>query len=114
MFGSINGIHAEIRPDSASVRSEIFVRDVIATEKGSLILIVECSSMKILDALWEDYYTGHLSEVAQRFLVTEDLRMFGLKEVKFTATIEEKDYRACRQYFCSAKVNMMKICFFFV
>ena len=25
MFGSINGIPAEVRPDSASVRSEIFV-----------------------------------------------------------------------------------------
>ena len=29
MFGSINGIHAEVRPDSASVRSKIFVRGVI-------------------------------------------------------------------------------------
>ena len=33
MYGSINGIHAEVRLVSASVRSEIFVREELQEKK---------------------------------------------------------------------------------
>ena len=33
---------------------------VVDVQNGSLILILECSSLQILDELWEDYCTGHL------------------------------------------------------
>ena len=75
------------------------VREVIIVglRTGSLILILECSSLQILDELWEDYSTGHLCEMAQEYLVTEEiLKEFGLAEVKLTTTIKEEEYRACR------------------
>ena len=78
------------------------VRKVIVVDvhTGSLILILECSSLQILDELWEDYCTGHLNEVAQKFLVTEEiLKEFGLAEVKLTTTIIEEEYKACRELF---------------
>ena len=78
------------------------VKNVLVVEKqlGSLIITVECSSLQILDGLWEDYCTGHLNEMAQKLLVTEEiLREFGLLEVNLTTTILEEDYLACRQYF---------------
>ena len=71
---------------------------VVDVQNGSLILILECSSLQILDELWEDYCTGHLNEVAQKFLVTDEiLKEFGLAEVKLTTTINEEEYKACRE-----------------
>ena len=73
---------------------------ILDTKSGSLIITVECGSLEILDGLWEDYCTGYLNEMAQRFLVTEDiLKELGLIEVKLTTTILEEEYKACREYF---------------
>ena len=72
---------------------------VIDVKKGSLIITVQCSSLHILDELWEDYCTGHLKEVAQRCLVTEDiLKELGVDAVQLTVTINEEEYRAYRKY----------------
>ena len=73
---------------------------VVDTESGSLIITVECSSLEILEGLWEDYRTGHLNDMAQKYLVTEDiLKEFGLIEVRLMTTILEDEYRACQEYF---------------
>ncbi|KAJ7388929.1 hypothetical protein OS493_034855 [Desmophyllum pertusum] len=73
---------------------------IVDLKQGSLIITVECSSLEILEGLWEDYCTGHLNEMAQKFLVTEDLlKELGLTEAKLTTTILEEEYRACREYF---------------
>ena len=54
--------------------------------------------MEILDELWQDYCTGNLGKVVQAFLVMEDiLKNLGLTEVKLTTTIEEEEYRTCRE-----------------
>lgn len=71
---------------------------ILDVKSGSLIVMVECSSLEILEGLWEDYSTGYLNKMAQRFLVTEELlRAFGLDEVKLTTTIKEEQYRACHK-----------------
>ncbi|KAL9958682.1 hypothetical protein ACROYT_G035731 [Oculina patagonica] len=72
---------------------------IVDTHQGSLIITLECSSLEILDELWEDYCTGHLNEMAQKYLVTEDLlKELGLTDVKLSTTILEEDYRACREH----------------
>lgn len=69
-------------------------------QEGSLVIRVRCQSLQILDALWKDYRTGHLNEMAQKYLVTEDiLEKFSLTEVKLKTTIKEEEYRRCRSYF---------------
>ena len=78
------------------------VRQVMLVEvkTGSLIITVRCTSLRILDELWEDYYTGHLQEVAQRYLVTEViLQQLGLDSVQLTLTINEEEYVAYRKNF---------------
>ena len=84
------------------------VRKVILVDvqTGSLILILECSSLQILDELWEDYCTGHLSEMAQYLVTEEILTEFGLAEVKLKITIKEEEYRACRELLSSNIVGM--------
>ena len=80
---------------------------IVNVRSGSLILILECSSLQILDELWEDYSTGHLCEMAQKYLVTEEiLKEFGLDEVKLTITIKEEEYRACRELLSSNVIGM--------
>ena len=78
---------------------EKFRNVIVADVKiGSLIFTLVCGSVQILDELWKDYRTGHLNEVAQSYLVTNDiLEEFGLSSLKLTSNIKEEDYRACRQ-----------------
>ena len=73
---------------------------IVDVKTGSLIVMVECSSLQVLDELWEDYNTGHLSEMVQKCLVTQEiLEEFALAEVKITTIINEEEYRACRELF---------------
>ena len=71
---------------------------VVDIREESIIFTLECRSQQILNELWEDYCTGHLSKVAQVNLVTKDiLKQFGLTSLKLTSNIKEEDYRDCRQ-----------------
>ena len=73
---------------------------IVDARPGSLIITVRCSSLQILDELWEDYRSGRLNGMAQKFLVTDEiLKKFGLKEANVTTTVLEEDYRVCRENF---------------
>ena len=73
---------------------------VLDAQSGSLILTALCSSLEILDALWYDYCTGHLNDMAQKYLVTKDvLKEFGLTKLKLTTTIQGEEYMAARKLF---------------
>ena len=73
---------------------------IVETKPGSLIITVECSSLEILDELWNDYHTGYLNKMAQKFLVTKDLlNELCLIEVTLTVTILQEEYMDCRKYF---------------
>ena len=73
---------------------------VLDAQSGSLIVTVLCSSLKVLDALWYDYCTGHLNDMAQKYLVTKDvLKEFDLTELKLTTTIQGEEYIAARKFF---------------
>ena len=67
---------------------------------GSLLITVECSSLQILEGLWEDYCSGHLNEMAQGMLVTaEVLEKLGLTELKLKTFISEEKYEKGRKIF---------------
>ena len=73
---------------------------VLNVQPGSLILTALCSSLEILDSLWYDYCTGHLNDMAQKYLVTKDiLKEFDLTELKLTTTIQLEEYMAARNFF---------------
>ena len=73
---------------------------VLDAQSGSLILTLLCRSLEILDALWYDYCTGHLNDMAQKHLVTKDvLKEFELTELKLITTIQREEYMAARKYF---------------
>ena len=73
---------------------------IVDVNPGSLVLTVRCSSLEILERLWQDYSSGHLGKVAQEFLVTERvLEDLGLVELKLKITIPENDYWEGRLHF---------------
>ena len=83
---------------------------LVDVKTGSLIITVRCSSLRILDGLWEDYSTGHLNKVAQRYLVTEDvLKDLGLDSVQLTLTISEEEYKAYRKHLLKSEGGSKKI-----
>ena len=104
--------HSRPEERSGYVRYLEDVRNVlvVGSHEGSLIVTVQCSSLQILEELWEDYETGHLNEMAQKFLVTEELlKAFGPIEVKLTTTIEEEEYRACQEFFLQQSREFYRI-----
>ena len=67
--------------------------DVQSYRIGSLVITVSCSSLEVLEALWNEYRTDRLNEVVQDTLVTRQvLEKLDLSEVKLRTTISEEDY----------------------
>ena len=80
---------------------------IVGTHSGSLIIKVKCSTLEILEDLWDDYCIGHLNEMAQVHLVTEEiLKTLGLTELILTTSISDEKYRECKKYFlnCHSKL----------
>lgn len=66
----------------------------------SLTILVKCRSLLILHELWKDYRSGHLGEMVQKCLVTDEtLSAFGVTGIEIETSICEEDYRACEQDF---------------
>ncbi len=67
---------------------------------GSLLITVRCSSLQILEGLWEDYSSGHLNAVAEEKLVTAQvLDELELDELKLKTTVPPDEYRKCKELF---------------
>ena len=70
----------------------------VALDKGSLIISLDCKTLKDLDQLWNDYLSGHLNKVAERYLVTEEIkRKLNLRKINLKTTMEEDNYLKCRK-----------------
>ena len=64
---------------------------------GSLEITFQCPSLESLESLWSDYQCGHLNNIAERYLVTDDIKKkLNVKNVRLTTTIEEANYRNCK------------------
>ncbi|XP_015778314.1 PREDICTED: uncharacterized protein LOC107356184 [Acropora digitifera] len=72
----------------------------IALNKGSLIISLNCTTLRGLDQLWNDYLSGHLNKVAERYLVTDKMkRKLKLRKINLRTTIKEENYLNCRKVF---------------
>ena len=64
---------------------------------GSLEITFQCPSLESLERLWSDYQSGHLNDIAKRYLVTDDMKKkLNLKNVRLKTTIEDENYRICK------------------
>ena len=74
---------------------------------GSLEITFGCPSLESLESLWSDYQSGHLNDIAQRYLVTDDIKKkLSMESIRLTTTIEEEKYSICK------KILLEKLCKF--
>ena len=67
---------------------------------GSLEIRVECPTLDSLESLKSDYCSGRLNDVAERCLLTDEVReKLDLKDVTLKTVIKQEDYLACRKSF---------------
>ena len=65
---------------------------------GSLEITFQCTSLESLECLWSDYQSGHLNNIAQRYLVTDDIKnKLNLENVRLETTTEDENYRICKE-----------------
>ena len=66
---------------------------------GSLEITFRCTSLESLESLWSDYQSGQLNDIAERYLVTDDIKKkLNLKSIRLQTTIEEENYRICKRF----------------
>ncbi|XP_067057672.1 uncharacterized protein [Acropora muricata] len=67
---------------------------------GSLIISLDCKTLKGLDKLWNDYLSGHLTKVAKNHLVTDEMmKSLRLKTINLKTSIDKENYVNCRKIF---------------
>ena len=65
---------------------------------GSLEITFRCTSLESLESLWSDYMSGRLNNIAERYLVTDDIKKkLDLESIRLKTIIEEKNYRICKR-----------------
>jgi len=66
--------------------------------KGSLEVVLHCPTLESLESLWSDHLSGYLNEVAERYLVNDEMqRKFKLETIKLKTTIEQENYLMVKQ-----------------
>ena len=65
---------------------------------GSLEITFRCPSLESLESLWSDYQSGHLNDIAERYLVTDDIKKkLNLENIRLETIIEEENYLICKR-----------------
>ena len=78
----------------------------------SLIMVVQCATLEMLERLWGDYQSDHLNKVAENCLVTERIkRKFDIESLTLKTTIVEEDYMACRHTFTQHLRELTRLLF---
>ena len=72
--------------------------NLVTVGKGSVIIILDCPTLDSLEHLWNDYLAGHLDNLAERYLVTNELKKkLNLETVCLKTTMVEEDYLNCKE-----------------
>ena len=90
------------------------IHDLTPTEgnEDSLRFAVKFNCLEELERLWEDYRSGRLNEIAEKCLVTDEIkRRFHVESVNLATTILEEDYLACKEFLSSKPSKSEIACF---
>ena len=79
---------------------EIYEVLVLAACKGSIVVSLRCPTLESLEHLWSDYRSGDLDKLAERYLVTDDMKKkLKLETSYLKTTIHEENYLNCKKAF---------------
>ena len=88
----------------------LYKTSLVALNLGSLIITLDCRTLRGLDKLWYDYLCGHLNKVAELYLVTDQMKKrLYLRKIKFKTTIKEENYLKCKKFLmvCSGEYKCL-------
>ena len=110
-----NPVHPSDQPDEGVSGLFEYIKErynslVTAFGLGCLEITVQCPTLGSLESLWSDYCSGHLNEVAERFLVTNELkRKLNVENVRLETTISEENYLMCKKSIIETSRKFLKI-----
>ena len=77
---------------------------------NSLRFSVECRDLESLECLWSDYRSGRLDWMAEKCLLTDDIKKrFHVESVTFKTNILEEDYLACKEHLLKISRKLVTI-----
>ena len=78
--------------------TEVYKVYLVIVGEGSVIIILKCPTLDSLEHLWRDYCAGHLDRVAERYLVTDEMKVkLKLEANCLKTTIAEGNYLNCKK-----------------
>ena len=90
--------HVQALKSFTDVLIDSYKVSLVSVGKGSVIIIVECPTLKSLEHLWSDCLNGNLDKVAERYLVTDEIKKeLNLETISMKITIEEENYLNCKK-----------------
>ncbi|XP_067024091.1 tetratricopeptide repeat protein 28-like isoform X2 [Acropora muricata] len=80
--------------------TDIYEALVLAVGEGSVVVSLRCPTLASLEHLWSDYRSGDLDKLAERYLVTDDMKKkLKLETSYLKITIDEKNCLNCKKAF---------------
>ena len=78
---------------------------------GSLEVKFRCTSLESLESLWSDYQSGQFNHIAERYLVTDDIRRkLNFENARLTTTIDEENYKICKKILMEKSCELQVLC----
>ena len=76
----------------------VYYVHLVTIDMGSVVIILDCPTLDSLEHLWRDYLAGHLDKVAERYLVTNEIKeKLKLEGNCLKTTIAEENYLNCKK-----------------
>ena len=90
--------HARTMKSFTEHLTNVYCVHLVTVDVGSVIIILECLTLDSLEHLWRDYLAGDLDKLADRYLVTSEMK----EKLKVEAnilktTIEQENYLNCKK-----------------
>ena len=77
---------------------------------NSLQFSVECRDLESLELLWSDYRSGRLDWMAEKFLLTDDIKnRFHVESVTLETSILEEGYLTCKEHLLEISRKLVTI-----
>ena len=71
---------------------------LVTVREGSIVVILECPTLESLEHLWTDYLSGDLDKVAERYLVTNEMKkQLNLETTYLKTSIDKENYLNCKK-----------------
>ena len=71
---------------------------VLSACEGSIVVSLRCPTLESLEHLWSDYRSGDLDKLAERYLLTADMKKKLNQETSYLKTyIDEENYLNCKK-----------------